>query len=211
MYIHDTLYVDSSPVGYDWLYPWTISKTVSIKKIQSRFIWNSSVTDPTEHSIVAFTQGSQPNKLNAAEHTPRAALWNEGIGAFMMQGVGIGIEVWNMPTAYWWTQTQPTCAGVTLPVISLTEALNTPPASYITSNPNFTIAANTIYWLRLTLTDGLGGYVTVKAELYNNTTLIQMAQMGVIENSWLPDSVANGTIARAGGTATITIDAFDYF
>lgn len=213
MYIHDTLYVDSIPFGYDWVYPYTISKTVTPKRIQSRFIWNGSPTDPNEHGIVAFTQGGQANTSNATEHTPSVQLWNYGIGAFLMNGSGIGIEVWNMPssTAYWWTQVNPTSAGVTLPVISLTEALNNPPASYITSNPNFTITANTIYWLRLTLTDAPNNYVTVKAELFNDTTIIQMAQMGVIRDSWLPLATVNETIARANGNANITIDAFDYF
>lgn len=207
-----TLYIDAIPSGYDWVYEWVVPTSQIEKKIQSRFIWaNTPVSG--EHTIVAYTQGEQANTLNSPSHTPRTKLFSHGMGAFVMQGQGLGIEVWGPAgNALWWTQTNPTMGGVTLPVISLQTALTNPPSYYITNGPT-TLYANTQYWLRVVLTKTGGGYTDIVTELFVGTTLTQKAKISVQEGTWsIPNIInMNGTVARAGGSGNIQSDAFNYF
>lgn len=214
MTAHDVLRSDSTISHYDWIYPVTVDKTQAIKRLQSRFVWLGDVEDPHEHGVVAFTQGRHQCAFSSPSHKSTAELWTNGIGAFVMQDTGIGIELWDMPRrAVWWTQKEPTSAGVTLPVISLEQAQNNPPsASFITSCQGFALCSGRAYWLRVTLTRAEAGYVTVLAELFEGEKLIQMAQMGVIENDWLPfDAPVRCSVARALGNADVMVDVFDYF
>lgn len=204
------LRTDSAPAGYDWVYPVTKDKPMSIKRLQSRFVWLGEPSDKDEHGVVAFVQGGQPGTSNGEGEQ----LWKTGVGAFVMNNTGIGIELWDMPEgAVWWTQNQPTASGVTLPVVSLEQGIhNPPPNGFITRNEGFTLRKNELYWLRLTLTRKTGGYVGVFVELFEQTTLIQLAQMNVLEDHWLPEpATVLGAVARALGTSDIQIDAFDYF
>jgi len=213
MILDDTLLTNGAPSGYDWVYPWTADPAAEVRRLQSRFIW-AGVSDPNEHGIVAFTQGAQAGTINSPSHAPRSQLWQCGIGAFVMAGgTGVGIELWNMPTgALWWTQANPSAGGVTLPIVPLAQAAQDFTGSFISSNPGFSLQAGVAYWLRAALTKTGGGYVRIRAELFVGASLVQVAQMGVVEASWLtPGCTSRATIARALGSSAVKVDAFDYF
>lgn len=205
------LCTDAVPSGYDWVYEWVKPSSEVNKKIQSRFIWTVTPVNK-EHAIVAYTQGEQDNTVNAPCHTIRSKIFSHGMGAYVMQGEGLGLEMWGPAgNALWWTQVNPTMGGVTLPVITLAQALSNPPNAYITSGPT-SFSANTAYWVRVDLTNQTNGYTDIVAELFVNTTLVQKAKISVITSSWTNGSSnMNGTVARAFGSNTIQSDAFSYF
>ncbi|MBZ0104050.1 MAG: hypothetical protein K8H84_00315 [Sulfuricella denitrificans] len=208
-------------IGYDWRYLWT--KTDSVKRIQSQFIWQKTPVG-TEHGIVAYTIGGQNGYLNSTKTDP---LWSYGVGAYVMQSKGLALEVWGPAQfAYTWDQNGAGSIGypsngTILPVITLDQAKSGLFSYYISSNSGFALkdGFQAAYWVRLTLTRLSGGWLDVRADLYENSTLVQMARMQVVENSWLPaflngvPQAPRGTVACGNCSAgnTLYYTAFDSF
>jgi hypothetical protein len=219
--------------GFDWYFPSGFSKSKSTLGysggtllLQSRFIWNGSgLITGGEHALVAYTQGSQTDKLNSPLQSPRQTLFRYGAGAFVSD-VGLALELWSVPggtqpdTSIAWEQVnqcgwmiaKKTSANLCIPLITLAHALSNPPDSYITSNPGFTLSKGRIYWVRITLTGEGNGWVRLKGELFDGSTLVQMGQIGFVRDQYMPLSEQlKGSIGRTPGQELIMIDAFDTF
>ena len=136
------------------------------------------------------------------------------------------MELWQVPTleTIVWNVNAPCGAyvqkqgspGLCLPIIPLADAMGlNPPQSYITDLQQLTLLREHVYWIRIGLADESGEWVSITAELFDESTLIQMARINFVLGQVLPIyGPLSGTAFRtAPGMPyeNIWIDLFDYF
>ncbi len=236
-YNKDFLYTNGWS-NFDWYYPSGFEKMKSTLgtaggtlRIRSSFVWDGvegTLITGTEHALVAYTQGSQSGKYNSPYQSRRQTLFQYGAGAFVRND-GLSLELWSHPSdslpdngAVWTANSALGCGTISttnncsIPLISLSQALSNPPASYITPKGSFSLIKGRTYWVRVTLTGQGNGWVTLKGELFVDSTqsynLMQVAQISFIRDQYLPlSSLLMGTVGRTPGTNNISYFAYDYF
>jgi hypothetical protein len=133
----------------------------------------------------------------------------------LLRQVEAGIVVWHQGVKCGGMVDGGASANHCLQVITLSQAQSTLLDEFITVNPSFALVKGRAYWVRVTLTGEGSDWVRLRGELFDNSTLVQVAQVRFRLDDYLPlTEQLKGVIGRAPGpdlSELITYNAFDYF